>query len=151
MRERLARREHSTVTEPRHITRLDDTAASLITSLPASQEFTLSRLLALYLHLYSLAVLSYQPLHCTSYVPFTLYLPLLPKTHAAPLLSPSGEGAKFVYTNIGEREMLRARGPLLQPVSLMVSALPLARFLLSPITCHLSSPVFLYGVFLVFA
>lgn len=30
------------------------------------------------------------------------------------------EGAKFVYTNSREREMLRARGPLLQPVSLMI-------------------------------
>ncbi|KAG0717681.1 A disintegrin and metalloproteinase with thrombospondin motifs 3 [Chionoecetes opilio] len=34
------------------------------------------------------------------------------------------EGAKFVYTNVGNREMLRARGPLLQPVSLLVSSTP---------------------------
>ncbi|KAG0713877.1 A disintegrin and metalloproteinase with thrombospondin motifs 7 [Chionoecetes opilio] len=30
------------------------------------------------------------------------------------------EGAKFVYTNVGNREMLRARGPLLQSVFLLI-------------------------------
>ncbi|KAK3852245.1 hypothetical protein Pcinc_041158, partial [Petrolisthes cinctipes] len=31
-----------------------------------------------------------------------------------------GEGAKFIYNNHGERELLRAKGPLLSPLSVMI-------------------------------